>query len=130
MKLHEQVITLDQAKKLKEIGIVEDSLFYWLDNGGERTQAIIYNEDKKNIWGDIGFPAFTVSELMDMLPHELGDRMLTIMPSNEGNEFLYTVLYLPLGNSIIDYIEDDYIDAQTLAEALGNMLIKQSDKSL
>lgn len=63
MKLEEQVVSLELAKKLKELGVKQNSLHYWqyvyahksyeLDNGDE-DPAMTYS-------------AFTVAELGEML---------------------------------------------------------------
>lgn len=77
MKIQDQVITLAQAKKLKELGVVQDSFMYFVgayenteDQDLELVPAYGYN------WNDYpeqsGFPikyaAFTVAELGVMLP--------------------------------------------------------------
>jgi hypothetical protein len=58
MKLSEQVISLEQAKRLKDLGIEESSQFYHF-KGKITTEA----------YGNDYWPAFTVAELGVMLPH-------------------------------------------------------------
>lgn len=95
MKLENQVCSLDCAKRLKELGIKQESLVYWLniqhcvhmkvkedgytlqedENGQPIVDKIDYrielgnpfawNIDKDNCWS-----AFTVAELGEMLPEE------------------------------------------------------------
>ena len=62
MKLPSQVCTLEQAKKLKALGIVQDAYFIWGEQG-------VITES----WGvegneDVFYSAFTVAELGTMLP--------------------------------------------------------------
>lgn len=68
MKLKQQVCSLELAKRLKELGVKQESLFYW------------YNKDDRNFLsemtpnysvtdGFIPFSAFTVAELGEMLPN-------------------------------------------------------------
>jgi hypothetical protein len=68
MKLEEQVVSLELARRLKELGVKQESAFYWYD--GEMLfsrsplgQAHTYNET-------ITFSAFTVAELGEILPSE------------------------------------------------------------
>lgn len=71
MKLEEQVISLDLARRLKELGVQQKSLFYW------RFDASIPNRyisliAKQELGGQPPFldfaSAFTVAELGEMLP--------------------------------------------------------------
>lgn len=64
MKLENQIVSLELAKKLKELGVKQESHFKWF-----------YNPDKN--WHEIGwgqlihdydFSAFTVAELAELLP--------------------------------------------------------------
>ena len=70
MKLKDQVISLDLAKKLKKAGVKENSLYVYFDEGNSYTlrdwnelasPSIVY--PKAPI-----FPAYTVAELGEMLP--------------------------------------------------------------
>lgn len=68
MKLENQVCTLEQAKRLSDLGIEQESLF--------RNSLVIENEDyswKLGYWNEYGdgsesYAAFTVAELSMMLP--------------------------------------------------------------
>lgn len=69
MKLEEQVCTLEQAKRLQELGIKDPSLFKWIDFSfdGDGT-------DFRPVFSPIAFKkcyhAYTVAELGEILPHE------------------------------------------------------------
>lgn len=52
MKLEQQVVSLELAKQLKELGVKQDSLFYW-------------DTDYEN--GRVIFPNYEVRELMPKL---------------------------------------------------------------
>lgn len=65
MKIELQVCTLEQAKRLKELGVKQESLFVH--------QSYSYNKIKLTDWDNrnnlLGFySAFTVAELGEMLP--------------------------------------------------------------
>lgn len=73
MNLEDQVCSLELAKKLKEIGIKQRSMFVWeyYDDQCYAIKfipyAVVPNEINKFQW----FSAFTVAELGEMLPKEL-----------------------------------------------------------
>lgn len=84
MQLSDQICSLELAKRLKELGVKQDSLFYyqnnpynngkdcidlmikeWRDENGEN---VIMNSEYGND-DHPKYPAFTVSELGEMLPN-------------------------------------------------------------
>lgn len=83
MKLEQQVCSLDLAKQLKELGVKQESLFYWLvviDNyyiepeivrGKPEHKNGYYQKNEKDPWQEIGYSAFTVAELGEMLPERI-----------------------------------------------------------
>lgn len=67
MKLEDQVCSLDLAKRLKELGVKQESLFYFSsDTYGSHIVWSPILKDVDPLDGDI--PAFTVAELGEMLP--------------------------------------------------------------
>lgn len=107
MKLEDQVCTLEQAKKLKELGIKSDSLWKWI------------------------YPAKPemISTTYGIYYHE---QAMDIIEDNEGNEFdhaevpAYTVaeLGVALGPNWEYSIKADYhFDADTEAQERGHFLI-------
>lgn len=73
MKLEEQVVSLELAKKLRELGCDQKSLFYW--NGFGAVISNLDEEDQDNIEGWKGrdelWSAYTVAELGEMLPWDM-----------------------------------------------------------
>ncbi len=71
MKLEQQVVSLELAKKLKELGVKQESLFYWRpnDNGaGNFNDIIVAANDEEGLFCGVYYSAFTVAELGEMLP--------------------------------------------------------------
>lgn len=71
MKLENQVVSLKYAKKLKELGFKQESLFYWADT---RINELATGKDKhlKLVYPDGGnylfkISAYTVAELGEMI---------------------------------------------------------------
>lgn len=73
MKLEQQVCSLELAKRLKGLGVKQESLFWWVKvkHDGEHfvkmEGTIAYWEAKRLGFDDI-YSAFTVAELGEMLP--------------------------------------------------------------
>lgn len=66
MKLEDQVINLELAKRLKELGVEQDSLFYWIK---KESPYVWYNSNNYPIKADkFYYSAFTVAELGELLP--------------------------------------------------------------
>lgn len=66
MKLDDQCVSLELAKKLKELGIKKESLFYWQFFPGH--DFIIHDKDKARNYTTETIPAFTSAELGEILP--------------------------------------------------------------
>lgn len=125
MKIEQQVCNLELAKKLKELGVKQDSLFYYsigpLDDSlqiGKLDHG--WSEPVENI------SAFTINELLEMLPEFTG-RELTI---KRGNNY-YLVYYDK--NSIGAITDNEHISDQideSLCNALAKMLCYLKENNL
>lgn len=82
MKLEDQVISLDLAKKMKELGFEQESLFKWalksiyLESGTPKSYVTekhydIILDDENSFDGEYFFNAYTVAELGKMLPENV-----------------------------------------------------------
>lgn len=108
MKLENQVCTLEQAKKLKELGIVQDSLFMWWESESWNIERGVYFSSTLHRSTDTinnrtmvqSFSAFTVAELGLML----GNCDFAIKPF-AGGTYELRCIYLDFfifGNSMAD----------------------------
>lgn len=137
MKLEEQVVSLELAKKLKELGFAQDSHFYWHNMHGyselEDFKANNYEDKKKH--GELFYSclsAYTTTELGKMLPdiiqtepNELvgtGTTYLTIQHVGAYWEVGYT---LSRGDMPFDSVED-----KSEADARAKMLIYLKESNL
>jgi hypothetical protein len=75
MNPSDQVVSLELSKRLKELGVKQKSLFYWVDLIEPYIVPVITNSDKKiftalthDILPPTVFSAFTVAELGEMIP--------------------------------------------------------------
>ena len=70
MKIEDQVCSLENAKKLAELGVVRESLFFWELNKANKYfpgRVTFGDPSVDNSWS-IPYPAYTVAELGRMLP--------------------------------------------------------------
>jgi hypothetical protein len=80
MTLESQVCSLELAKKLKELGLKQNSYYFWktypdsVINNGE-PYLVAYNSRYMTSKGRIEGSAFTVAELGEMLPAPAGNYM-------------------------------------------------------
>lgn len=105
MKLEDQVVSLELAKKLKELGVRQESLFYWNDcwMGKPTLDRAIHSDNGKE-----SYSAFTVAELGEMLPHH-NIKMYNIQPR----------IQLRIGGKELNA----FVEAETEADARAKMLI-------
>src|ERR1700691_6411923 len=83
MKLSDQVCSLEQSKRLDELGVKRESLFFYQNNtynDGEECIELMINECRNNYGENVidnsecenennqKYPAYTVAELGEMLP--------------------------------------------------------------
>lgn len=72
MNLEQQVVSLEYAKRLKELGVEQQSLFYWFPHRSIETHELIEWVIIQNKGGsDESCSAFTVAELGEMFDREL-----------------------------------------------------------
>jgi hypothetical protein len=75
MKLEDQVCSLELAKKLKELGVKQDGLFRWYRDSqeahGHRPPIFYVSREEENSFDECMADAFTVVELVEMLPVEI-----------------------------------------------------------
>lgn len=89
MKLENQVCLLDLAKKLKELGVKQESLFWWQGYLHSMNRVELVNTENLDTGYD-HYSAFTVAELGEMLPIGVSSRK-----SYTGGDFMvkYKTVY-------------------------------------
>ena len=132
MKLENQVTTLETSKKLKELKVKQESLYYWVHPYNKSKLPKV--EVAKNKWvlvdklsdlfyrskSDV-FSAFTVAELLELLPasvHKLAKKPLGAWLSLEKtDDNKYVAGYGDEGVNVLD-VRDNLA-----VEAVAKMLI-------
>jgi len=108
MKLEDQVCSLELAKRLKELGVKQESLFYHLYGG------ICYRSECLPLAGIDWCSAFTVAELGEILPLNF-----TSIRKNANDE--NKIVWMSAGIENIITKMDTYSDKE--ADARAKMII-------
>lgn len=131
MKLEQQVCSLELSKRLKELGVKQESLFYWYGEWYDPNPP--FREKAKRWYIELAgyvspekdiedtFSAFTVAELGEMLP--------MIVNNNDDTNWLYTtkhddgysVQYGSIENNSFNIVYEQYSDTE--ADARAKILI-------
>jgi len=149
MKLEQQVVSLEIAKRLKELGVKQESLFYWrlgystsehFDKGvstgkvGEfgdykleysphpryRTADVKWNERDLAKLDETELSAFTVAELLDLLPASTSIVKKTDLPTKTKVRY-YAETF--------EYYNKDWY-GENPTDSLGKMLIYLLENNL
>lgn len=117
MELKNQVVSLDIAKRLKELGVKQNALNWWIENihTGEITLNLTLYPT-----GSGSFSAFTCSELGEMLPK--GFRVGKVSARYQRGKGKYKAYNWHDGYGTIEKVNKDFF-ADTLADVMGKMLI-------
>jgi hypothetical protein len=86
MKLEDQVCSLELAKKLKELGVKQESYFYWVEWGTDKALRVFHGEIRTAEPITRIASAYTVAELGEMLPKKLENhyKVKTMYPFKKG----------------------------------------------
>lgn len=138
MNLSDQVISLELAKRLKELGVKQESIFYHVRAIDDWQITSVITEKDKIYWQhsvlDIlpmeYYSAFTVAELGEMLPGMIkieGDDLFLTMDCDR-HPYYQSMNYIPM-LSIDTNDEDSEADARakTLIHLIENGLMKVSE---
>lgn len=68
MELHKQVVSLEKAKKLKELGFKQESLFMWAPDKQGFAMEVRLKRKISFERSEFVYSAYTVAELGEMLP--------------------------------------------------------------
>lgn len=130
MKLEHQVIPLELAKRLKSLGVKQESLFWWEQikiagkNEWKKEWELGFNNNSPHYRGGRTIAAFTVAELGEMLPAELPGNWLLQMAPAFKNIKAWVLWYEDTESPEKMTLNGNHwtISADTEAEARGRML--------
>jgi hypothetical protein len=128
MKLEDQVCSLELAKRLQELGVKRESLFYWHEEQGHKGKNdylnafCLINNSELPIRSFRAISAFTVAELGEMLPEVITD--------DEGTDYRLVcysddqLWYCAYRHEDVESLSTVYVEAhKTEAEARAKTLV-------
>jgi len=119
MKLEDQVCNLELSKKLKNLGVKQESLFYWvLVNPQVNQWELTVKENAKSFLNKDKVSAFTASELGEMLPNYT--EIKKCFPKNITGTFWQVSYIQP--KPYLTHFEDDDTEANARAKMLVYLL--------
>jgi len=121
MKFEHQVCSLELAKKLKELGFKQDSLFWWANCGTDRWSIEYERYFKVDKRSDCS--AYTVAELGCMLPEKIDKNGELYYLNIEG---IYTLSYNRGGTNDLYFAQS----LDTEANVRAKMLIYLKENNL
>jgi len=129
MNIKDQVCSFELAKKLKELGVKQESYFYWYTDGLNR-RIEIKTDYIRGVYGyggstDAVYSAFTVAELGEMLPDRTYKDDSTYWLWC-GKMLAWEVSYRTSENEFLAYVEEETeapARAKMLVYLIMNMLI-------
>lgn len=99
MELSKQVISLSLAKRLKELGVKQNSHFWWVSFESPREEEILCVNDVVNNAYDPECSAFTVVELVNILQTVAEEDIIIALQDNNVAETLGETLCTKLQSS-------------------------------
>lgn len=124
LPLEKQVCSLDLARRLKELGAPQESLFYHYFNAGKPTGVIVqgYENASDDFRSSKLVAAYTVAELGELLPTNTWAFLIEKTPREE-------VRLLMLGGQKLDFPLHN-VFAETEADARAKLLIYLLEQKL
>jgi hypothetical protein len=95
MELKNECVSLELAKKMKELGFKQESLFYWqikANNYAPENEQIVLKEKMNNIFSS--YSAYTVAELGEMLPAIIEKNFIETSKCSDNSGFNCCAGYL------------------------------------
>lgn len=129
MKLEEQVTNLELSKKLKELGVKQESEFEWYTHNNKENEAWVTNDpgEYATFGDELIASAFTVAELGEMLPDSIeGDEGmkfdLDIWRDRETKGYVISYWWDEDTRKKSD-MQIQSFESKSLADAMAKMLI-------
>lgn len=125
MKLENQVVSLELAKKLKELGVNQESLCWWLRSPGEDWRCEpIHVTNIENI------SAFTVAELGEMLREKFFAKWASGWDEVHEEGTWYGELRIGVSKGGKNLIREWFFGNKTEADARAKMLVYLIENNL
>jgi len=145
MQLEQQVVSLELAKRLKELGVKQESIFHWQVQIQDGQEIVFISNTGITMWlkpdeifGQClqhdpltqSYSAFTVAELLEILPNN---------DPNTGKRISFGIEFPELGkelgkyyavSDLADYPHDDHFYDDNFANCLAELVIHLIENKL
>jgi hypothetical protein len=134
MKLEDQVCTLEQAKRLKELGIIQESIWFWAFPVNPKMistrKGIIHCTTTEDIWRDNDgdefdhdvCSAYNISELAAMIGKgtNAASLLYDAVQARMNQSHSFTICYSPqfLANCVIGLLETGHLTPAEINQRL------------
>ena len=131
MQIEDQVCNLELSRKLKELGVKQESYFWWVETARMENDKAVYEwlifDDKNPPYEktEIGTSALTVAELVNELPHFVEHEEYYPLKLVKTEDGFYSVCYYQEG---IGYLLGGR--SKTFADASAKCLIELIEKGI
>lgn len=121
MDIEKQVATLEQSKRLKELGVeIKNPMVFWAPDSIDETKYVITSA--RFMRTDDYHPAPTAEEIAELLPHKLKNKYLDVSKMEKGWQIRYptiaisneVTLVLAMTSMLIWLIENNHINPKEL----------------
>lgn len=130
LNLEQQVCSLESAKRLKELGVKQESLFYWVKRWDPTSAGIgehfelHWERDLEEQDMDLTWSAYTVSELGEVLPRGFwhitkGDRFHITCVNSSGHPEAHDNEAETRAKMLIYLLENKLASLDTLPDKKG-----------
>ncbi len=124
MKLEDQVVELELSKRLKELGVKQESLFYWWDGNDVNDEGYCVSrieiEHNNNAPSNFDvYSAFTVAELGEMFPPSCSYNYM-----DESGWYMSVIFPLSKWNQMYPCVKEANARAKMLIYLLENKLME------
>ena len=125
MKLENQLCSIKQAEELKQLGVLQESLYYWphSDKWGIMPKSSI--EFKDGVTGATSM--FNCAELMSMIQNTYGIQYLPTLklkyyyqPPQSNEHIYFDTLSKAVAAKLIYYIKNGWVSVTVINERLKN----------
>lgn len=117
MELSKQCVSLELSKRLKDLGVKQESLFKWVIDYPTEMKNYITSFEDEIPPGDKQISAFTVAELGELLPYQF-DRQWLPIKDDDGTWHVWEREF-----GMYDKDGNEFQNEATEADARAKMLI-------
>lgn len=131
MNLDKQVCSFGLAKKLKELGVKQESYFWWVET--KRGEIFIWDSKDKNLVAEVDhrlarehvlYSAFTVAELLEKMPDYIDtDHGRSYLKIDKRNMYPGVEYSCGYHSDVFERFNKGFAEDDSFSNAIAKMLI-------